>query len=333
MKHHFADLLDRDGSYWSMVPNQERHRYRIDDMSQGDETVRAVTIGKHDLRRDLLPTLPNVEEVTLHEPDQQQLCELSGIKNLKRLRISHVRLKDIDFIAELPGVEELVMEYVSGFSDLSPLRRLPALRSLHLENLRKVSDFSGLDGMAGLQYLRIDGTLDWKQPILNFEFLSGLAGLEVLSLGQVISKAAYPAFLPARHLKSLRKIWVPSNMFDMAEYALLSVMLPDVQGADWRAYHHTCYSYLPLQEGDARFHMPLEELKAHHPEVSVIYTGERRVPDPDFEWFECTGKKSARIKCKHPDSDARCREYEENFAVMKKNAELVLAGMSGLEKV
>ncbi|MEQ4618429.1 MAG: leucine-rich repeat domain-containing protein [Corticimicrobacter sp.] len=333
MKHHFADLLDRDGFHWNMVPNQERYRYRIDDMSPGDDTVRAVTIGKHDLQRDLLPTLPNVEEVTLHEPDQQQLCELSGIKNLKRLRISHVRLKDIDFIAELSGVEELVMEYVSGFSDLSPLKRLPVLRSLHLENLRKVSDFSGLDGLVQLKYLRIDGTLDWKQPILNFEFLRGLTGLEVLSFGQVISKAAYPAFLPARHLRHLKKIRVPSNMFDMAEYALLSVMLPEVQGADWRAYHHTCYSYLPLQEGDARLHMPLEKLKVHHPEVIVIHTGERRVPDPEFEWFECTGKKSGRIKCKHPDSDARCREYEENFAAMKNNAERVLAGISGLEKV
>ncbi|WP_295152734.1 hypothetical protein [uncultured Campylobacter sp.] len=69
------------------------------------------------------------------------------------------------------------MEYVSGFCDLSPLRELKSLRSAHFENLRRASDFSGLSGMASLRYLCINGTLDWDQPIVDFEFLKGLCSL------------------------------------------------------------------------------------------------------------------------------------------------------------
>ena len=74
-----------------------------------------------------------------------------------------------------------------------------------MENLRKVKEFDGLYGIESLRYLCIDGTLDWKQPISNFEFLKGLPNLEVLSFGQVINKSPFPALLPALALRKLKK--------------------------------------------------------------------------------------------------------------------------------
>ena len=79
-------------------------------------------------------------------------------------------------------MRELVLEYVSGFYDLSPLKELKSLKSAHFENLRRVSDFSGLSGIASLRYLGINGTLDWDQPIKDFEFLRDLGALEALKL-------------------------------------------------------------------------------------------------------------------------------------------------------
>ncbi|WP_324026830.1 hypothetical protein QSV08_04105 [Maribacter sp. BPC-D8] len=111
------------------------------------------------------------------------------------------------------NLEELILEYVSGFSDLSPLKKLTKLKSLHFENLRKVKNFDGLSGIKSLRYLYINGTLDWKQPIENFEFLKGLPNLEVLALIWVINKTAYPAFEPIATLKKLKKINIISNMF------------------------------------------------------------------------------------------------------------------------
>ncbi|MBP2617631.1 hypothetical protein [Chryseobacterium jejuense] len=64
------------------------------------------------------------------------------------------------------------MEYVSGFSDLSPFQNLPKLKALHFENLRKVSSFDGLRGIKNLKYLHISGTLDWKQPLsINIDYI------------------------------------------------------------------------------------------------------------------------------------------------------------------
>jgi hypothetical protein len=35
MRHHFGDLLDRDGGYWTIVPNRDRHAFRIGDVPAG----------------------------------------------------------------------------------------------------------------------------------------------------------------------------------------------------------------------------------------------------------------------------------------------------------
>ena len=81
---------------------------------------------------------------------------------------------------------------MSGFTDLGPLSRLRKIRAVHLENVRRVTDFSGLAGATSLRYLAIDGTLDWKQPVADFEFLRGMLNLETLRLGNVRCSAGYP---------------------------------------------------------------------------------------------------------------------------------------------
>jgi Leucine-rich repeat (LRR) protein len=136
----------------------------------GSKEVTIVTTRKEDENWSRALTLPNLEELTLHDPTHEQLGAIGELHSLKRLRITHARPRSIGFIESMRGVEELVLEYVSGFSDLSPLRRLKRLRALHIENLRRVSNFSGLSGIDSLRYLAINGTLDWKQPIESLSF-------------------------------------------------------------------------------------------------------------------------------------------------------------------
>ena len=100
---------------------------------------------------------------------------------------------------ELAGevnLEELILEYVSGFSDLAPLRKLKKLKSVHFENLRRVNDFSTLSGTESLRYIYINGTFDWSQPVEDFDFLSELPNLEIFALGfgVKILKPEYPIF-------------------------------------------------------------------------------------------------------------------------------------------
>ena len=287
MKHHFADFLDREGNYWKLVPNRERYAYRIGNQSVSDEKITITTIGDADSDWKRVFELPNLEELTLHQPSKEQLHGIEELSKLKRLRITHARPTDISFISSLTNIEELVLEYVSGFSDLSPLRNLPKLRALHIENLRKVERFDGLAGIQSLKYLHIDGTLDWKQPITDFEFLSGLPNLEVLSFSQIINRSPFPALFPALGLKKLKKLRLTWTMLATEEYALLETGLPNVDGTEWGPFRRFSYS-----------------------------TGD--------DWFEFTGKRAGRAKCGHPDAERKCEAFAKKYNAMKEEAKKII---------
>ena len=110
MRHHFGDALDRDGGYWTIIPNRERYDYRIGNVPAGSTEVTIVTIGKDDENWSRALTLPNLEELTLHEPTPEQLLSVGNLRSIKRLRITHARPRTIDFISSMSGVEELVLE-------------------------------------------------------------------------------------------------------------------------------------------------------------------------------------------------------------------------------
>lgn len=244
MQHHFADLLDREGNYWTIIPNDQRFSFSVAHELEDRTLVKSLTISKQDENWRQIFECPNLEELTLSNPSQEQVQEIGKLVQLKRLRLSFFRAADISFISSLYNLEELVFEYVSGFSDLSPLQRLPALRSLHLENLRRVSSFDGLKGIAGLQYLYISGTLDWNQPISDFSFLEGLPSLDYFGLGFVSCKAGFPVLFPALGLKKLRRLSVGIATFHTKEYAFLNVALPHVvkgyvkNETCWRPYYY-----------------------------------------------------------------------------------------------
>ena len=328
MKHHWADFLDRDDGLWSMAPNRERYAHRLGSVSPGETSIRILTFGRGDLDWERALQFPLLEEVTLHEPLPEQVAAVCGIKTLRRLRISHSKLRNIEVLAEASGLEEIVLEYVSGFEDLGPLSNLSSLRALHLENLRRVEDFSGLVGAGALRYLSIDGTLDWKQPIRDFEFLRGLANLEVLRLANVRNLSRYPALAPVLALKRLRKIRLHPHMFPTEEYALLSVGLSGVTGFDWECCRRFAYAHLPVPEDDERATLPLEQLSIRHPEVRIIAQGRRVIADPDSEWFEFIGKSAGRVKCTSPAAHEKCRRFREQFEAMRGAARALIAAQA-----
>ena len=109
MKHHFGDFLDREGDYWSVVPNRERYAHRIGDVPVGNEEIKIATIGSEDGSWKNVLTFPNLEELTLHNPTQEHLQAISELSLLKRLRITHARPKELNVISPLSHIEELVL--------------------------------------------------------------------------------------------------------------------------------------------------------------------------------------------------------------------------------
>lgn len=322
MLHHFADLLDRDGGYWTIVPNAERHTYGIGDVPPGSDEITIATIGKNEPNWQTVLALPNLEELTLHEPTAEQIAAVATLPKLKRLRVTHAKVSSIDFIAHLGSLEELVLEYVSGFGDLRPLEKLTNLRAVHVENLRRVTCFDGLP--PSLRYLAIQGTLDWNQPIDNFEFLRPLANLEVLRLWQFINKSPYPALLPATALVGLKRLHIAPSYLPAEEYALLEVALAHVDGSMFGPHKRVAYSYIPLPKDDIRTRLPEDVIRKNHPEVILRYDGGREIADPQNEWFVFTGKSAGRTKCASAKSAAKCESYAAEYDAMKAKARTLL---------
>lgn len=281
MIHHFADLLDRTADYWTIIPSNQIFAFSSDDEIKDKGQVKALTISKNHKSWRQIFDCPNIEEVTLYNPDQDQIREIQKLTQLKRLRLSTFRAKDIEFIRNLPNLEEVAFEYVSGFSDLSPFQSLNKIKSMYFENLRRVSNFDGLIGLNSLRFLYIQGTLDWNQPIENFSFLAGLPNVEVLCFGWVINKSDFPAFLPAMKMKSLQRIRIGMATFHAKEYAFLETALPHVKCGNFGDNPWTpCY------------------------QIENAYT-------------EFLGKGSGRVKRNNPDLKAKIQAFENQYAAYK----------------
>lgn len=135
MKHHFGDFLDRTGDYWTTIPNRDRFAFIADFEIANKDEVKILTISKTQDKNhwEQIFDCPNLEELTLHNPSKEQVQAIRKLTNIKRLRVTFFRAPDVEFIGALENLEELILEYVSGFSDLSPLRKLTKLKALHFE--------------------------------------------------------------------------------------------------------------------------------------------------------------------------------------------------------
>ena len=320
MKHHFGDFLDRAGDYWKMTPNKDRYQLMLDNFPVLDSSIESITISKkHTNWREILG-LKNLEELTIHEGTKEQFEAIKELKHLKRLRITHLRPKEITPISELVNLEELVLEYVSGFSDLLPLSKLENLHSLHLENLRSVRDFSPLTKISNLKYLYIDGTIDWKQPVDNFTFLNEMQKLEVFSLGQVMCKADYPIFLGLIKLNNLKKVKIFNYMFPTEEYAFLQEAIPSIEGTQWEPISIFPNRYKSIEKDDQKMKLSKEDFITRYPNSRVYPDGRREISDPNYEEFSFLGKKAGSIKCNSKNAEKKCEEFTMKYEAMKVKA-------------
>ncbi len=311
MKFHWGDFLDRESGHWSIVPNAERFRYRLEDVSHAPKSTTILTITKNDQNWEAAAKLPFLEELTLDNPNPAQLEFVSQLWRLKRLRISHARPKTLDFLSRLDRLEELVLEYVSKFNDLSPIGNLKNLRSLYIENLRSVRNFSGLEGARKLLYLSITGTLDWAQPIDDFSFLAGLERLEILHLKQIRSHAKFPALQSLCKLEKLQNIYIYPSAFPLEEYAALEATIPNVKGTVREPVERAAQQYRPIPNDDIRSKLATEVLKEKYPEILITSDGHRYEP---YDWkYLFLGKGERTISCNANTAEKRVAAHKARY--------------------
>jgi hypothetical protein len=207
----------------------ERFAFIADFEIENKDEVKILTISKTQdkIFWEQIFDCPNLEELTLHDPSPEQVQAIRKLKKIQRLRVTFFRAKDIEFIGDMENLEELILEYFSGFSDLAPLRKLKKLKSIHCENLRRVCDFSGLTGIKSLRYIYINGTFDWSQPVENFDFLSEIPNLEILALGFGVKvvHSTYPMFKSIINNKKIKKLRIGRAFCSLEDYAFVEVLL------------------------------------------------------------------------------------------------------------
>lgn len=274
MKHHFADLIDRASGVWTITPNAQRWACHYEDVADAPDDAWRLTLTRHDRNWVRVLQLEALRELTLHEPDQAQLAALAQLPQLTALRISHARPKTLAMLEGMHGLRELVLEYVSAFSDLSPVGRLPALQALHMENLRRVHDFSGLAGATALRDLTLLGTLDWNQPVDDFGFLAGLPALERLNVSWFRAPKVSPVMGALLALPRLATLEMGMSGLPLEEFAWIEANLPHVDGAVRPATIPCHGQNHEIGTRDPRFSMPLAEFYQHI-DVYVGHQGRR----------------------------------------------------------
>jgi hypothetical protein len=313
VKHHFGDMLDRSGGHWNFVPNAQRYAFHMPEWTSGQKLVSIATISADDSNWELVSTFPNLEELTLHSPSHKQIAYVSNLWRIKRLRITHARPKCLEFIARLQNLEEVILEYVSGFSDLSPLGELSKLKALHIENVRRVSDFSGIKNARSLKYLSIDGTLDWAQPIEEFDFISALESLEYLRLMNVRPPKSLGTLTCLLKLKKLKKIMFGMNTFPLEVFAWLQAKIPQVEGAVRPAFAKFGGENREIDPRDMRFRMPIEEFN-RFPNLHIGPDGKR------YQWIPhqaaLLGRGQRGLTGQQASVDSACAAHEEKYLQM-----------------
>jgi len=312
MKHHFGDMLDRSGRHWNFVPNAQRYAFHVPEWTSGQKLISVATISSEDSNWEMLSTFPNLEELTLHSPSNEQIALVSTIWRLKRLHITHARPKNLEFVARLQNLEEVILEYVSGFNDLSPLGELSGLKALHIENVRRVSDFSGLSNSRKLAYLSIDGTMDWAQPVEEFNFLGSLESLEYLRLMNVRSPKTSQPLSSLAGLKNFSKIIIGMSTFHLEVFAWLEAKIPYVEGAVRPPFVKFGGEDREIHSRDERFRMPIEQFNSY-PDLFLGKDGKRyhRVPHQAALLGKGQRSPSGSQEAVERICEAHAKKYEE----------------------
>ena len=291
MKFHWADFLHREGGHWQMTPNDERGKYYTDDCATLDPDTKIVTVTRDTKNLGALAGLDGLEELTLHETNQGQIDALADFGQITRLRITHARPKTLAALAQLPNVRELVLEYVSGFSDLSPVAAMPALSSLYIENLRAVRDFSPLGRLVKLKYLAIHGTFDLQQPIDSVEFVKHLTSLDFLSLAARLDDPESAKALVA--IGDHCEFNFIGNLLPLEIFAYLEAHCANAKFTPAEYWYLSRATWLP--DDDPRARLSDEVINAEHPEVIICDDGRRLFHEVcEYDKYHLLGRGGAR---------------------------------------
>lgn len=337
---------ENPSGYWSFNSFSASNEYKLHKvLARGEVNTKWVRISKNEENWGRLSAFKNLEEIHLYSPSDAQIDLISRLEGIKRLSIFSYRPKTIDFLVRMTALEELSLDAVSGFDDLSPIQHLRNLRALNLDLLRRIKDFSALEFLNGLRFLRIVGTYDFDQPIRDLSFCRGLKNLEYLIIDQIRVLKKEHSASPLRHLESLKYIGMPRNAFPLEEYAFIEEALKGVDGAK----HEAVEKYIWFFHGNVGWTQSvpwtIADDKVEHIDMKrsltagvqkdsgVVLATEHftdiGLPSVKTGHLDLLGRGSRGFQSTVKNVEKRCLAHIEKYNVAKQDARNRIAHMNG----
>lgn len=145
---------------------------------------------------------------SIPEPIDLDLEPIQQLHALRQLRLFGLKIDSLARLAELVGVEELILEYCTlGGGALSKLPRLPRLEVLSLANC-EIGDLAPLAELPRLRVLRLD-----EAKFGDLSALAGCESLESLSLREIVL-GEYQIETLLRQLPQLTSLRVENRLIE-----------------------------------------------------------------------------------------------------------------------
>jgi hypothetical protein len=165
--------------------------------------------------------------------DQRHFGRVCRALRTRAVMFYEMRVDDLSLLDTLGDLTMLAIEWNTKVASLSPLGDLAALERLSLSNTRKATDLSPIGRLDRLRALDFSGGMWTKNTADTLDPIGRLGALEELRLTNL--GVLDGGLRPLAKCRALRRL-VLSNQFDTADYAYLSVALPDTQCEHFAPY-------------------------------------------------------------------------------------------------
>lgn len=155
----------------------------------GNKSIEAISLGEIDNERlTVFSTLPNLKYLHLSINKQNEIPNLSSLKNLEVLILSGIKkVENINFIKGLANLKTLYIHEINNMYDLEPLSSLTNLEELFIDHGKMsgtgqaVKSMQPISKLTNLKYLAFVLNVDKKNyNITPLLFLKKLQKLHIL---------------------------------------------------------------------------------------------------------------------------------------------------------
>lgn len=151
----------------------------------------------------------NIEAIRLGEIDDERVCVFSTLPNLKYLHISVNKQNEIPDLTPLKNLQVLVLSSIKKAENIDFLKGLTNLKTLYIKEINNMSDLEPLSSLTNLEELflhhgKMSGT---GQSVKSMEPISKLTNLKYLAFILNVEKKNYD-ITPLLSLKKLQKIYI-----------------------------------------------------------------------------------------------------------------------------